>query len=173
MLTSFFIPQSSFLPSSEGFFLRLNEYDRAMVIYTLLLMPKFSQESFSKLSTCHVDLQSLFYEVIKYYDCTIIQGYRNQQEQNEAFAEGHTRLLWPHGKHNSNPSCAVDVTPYPVNLSNNNLALWFGGYVLGIAQKLKDEGKMSHSIRWGGAWDGLGDLDTAKMLDDLVHFELV
>ena len=46
-------------------------------------MPKFSQDSFSKLSTCHPDLQVLFYEVIKYYDCTILEGYRNQVDQDK------------------------------------------------------------------------------------------
>lgn len=136
-------------------------------------MPKFSQESFSKLSTCHSDLQVLFYEVIKHYDCTVLVGYRNQIEQEKAFAEGNTKLHYPDGKHNRQPSMAVDITPYPINFDNEKLALWFGGYVLGIAQKLKDEGKMTHSIRWGGAWNGLGELNGPHILNDLVHFELI
>lgn len=136
-------------------------------------MPKFSQASFSKLSTCHADLQALFYEVIKYYDCTILEGYRNEADQESDFAKGTTKLHYPNGKHNHNPSMAVDVTPYPINFNNDRLALWFGGYVLGIAQKLKDEGKMTHSIRWGGAWNGLGDLNKPGMLEDTDHFELV
>ena len=116
-------------------------------------MPKFSQESFSKLSTCHQDLQVLFYEVIKYFDCTILEGYRNEADQEAAFAKGTTKLHYPNGNHNKNPSMAVDVTPYPVNFSDEKLSLWFGGYVMGIAQRLKDEGKMSHSLRWGGSWE--------------------
>jgi peptidoglycan L-alanyl-D-glutamate endopeptidase CwlK len=136
-------------------------------------MPKFSQASFSKLSTCHPDLQVLFYDIIKHYDCTILQGYRNEADQEKAFAEGNTKLHYPHGKHNHQPSMAVDVTPYPVNFDDTKLAYWFGGYVLGMAQKLKDEGKMTHSIRWGGSWDGLGELNGSWMLNDLVHFELV
>lgn len=136
-------------------------------------MPKFSQASFSKLTTCHPDLQALCYEVIKYFDCTVLQGYRNEADQEKAFAAGNTKLHYPHGKHNHQPSMAVDLTPYPIDFNNEKLALWFGGYVLGLAQKLKDEGKMTHSVRWGGAWNGLGDLNTPKMLNDLVHFELV
>jgi hypothetical protein len=136
-------------------------------------MPKFSQESFSTLATCHPDLQALFYEVIKYYDCTILEGYRNEIDQEMAFNAGHTKLHYPNGKHNRQPSTAVDVTPYPINFDDYNLNIWFGGYVMGIAQKLKDEGKMTHSIRWGGAWDGLGDLNKPGMLADLVHFELI
>jgi peptidoglycan L-alanyl-D-glutamate endopeptidase CwlK len=136
-------------------------------------MPKFCQESFSKLSTCHADLQALFYEVIKYYDCVILQGYRNQEDQEEAFKKGETKLHFPNGKHNHNPSMAVDATPLPVRFNDERLCYWFGGYVLGLAQKLKDEGKITHSVRWGGSWDGLGDLNTPKMLNDLVHFELI
>ncbi len=136
-------------------------------------MPKFSQSSFSKLSTCHQDLQALFYEVIKYVDCTILEGYRNQEDQEAAFAKGNTKLHYPHGKHNHQPSMAVDVIPYPVNFEDELRGVWFGGYVMGIAQKLKDEGKMTHSIRWGGSWDGLSELNTAHMLNDLVHFELI
>ena len=136
-------------------------------------MPTFSQESFSKLSTCHSDLQALFYEVIKYYDCTILCGYRDQVDQEKAFAEGNTKLHYPNGNHNHNPSTAVDVISYPIDFNNDKLALWFGGYVLGLAQKLKDEGKMTHSIRWGGMWDGIGKLNTAGMLNDLDHFELL
>lgn len=136
-------------------------------------MPKFSQASFSKLSTCHPDLQALFYEVIKYFDCTIIEGYRNETDQEAAYAKGNTKLHWPHGKHNQNPSMAVDVMPYPVNYADEKLSIWFGGYVLGIAQKLKDEGKMTHSVRWGGSWDGLGKLDRPGQLNDAGHFELI
>jgi peptidoglycan LD-endopeptidase CwlK len=136
-------------------------------------MPKFSKESFTKLSTCHHDLQVLFYEVIKYFDCIILEGYRNQEDQEKAFSTGNTKLHYPHGKHNHQPSMAVDVTPYPINFNDIKLSMWFGGYVMGIAQKLKEEGKMSHSLRWGGAWDGLGRLDRPGQLNDEVHFELM
>ena len=81
-------------------------------------MPRFSQESFSKLSTCHQDLQILFYEVIKSFDCTILEGYRNEQDQEKAFKEGNSKLHWPNGKHNSSPSRAVDVSPYPIDWNN-------------------------------------------------------
>lgn len=136
-------------------------------------MPKFSQESFSKLATCHQDLQALFYEVIKYFDCTILEGYRNQADQEKAFAGGFTKLHYPYGKHNHQPSMALDASPYPINPSDIKLSMWFGGYVMGIAQKLKDEGKMEHSVRWGASWDGLGKLNNSHELNDLVHFELV
>lgn len=134
-------------------------------------MPKFSQSSFSKLSTCHIDLQVLFYEVIKYFDCTIIEGYRNQVDQEAAFSKGNTQLHWPHGKHNAQPSMAVDVISYPIDWNNDKRCYWFAGYVMGIAQMLKDQGKMTHSVRFGGDWNRNKDIDD-EHFKDLVHFEL-
>lgn len=136
-------------------------------------MPKFSQSSFSKLSTCHPDLQAIFFEVIKTFDCIVTEGYRNQADQEKAFNSGHSKVNWPNGKHNHQPSMAVDAYPYPIDWNNERLALWFGGYVLGIAQMLKAQGKITHSIRWGGSWNGLGKLNTGKMLNDTGHFEII
>jgi peptidoglycan L-alanyl-D-glutamate endopeptidase CwlK len=134
-------------------------------------MPKFSQASFSKLSTCHQDLQVLFYEVIKYFDCTIIEGYRNQEDQEKAFAAGNTKLHWPNGKHNRQPSMALDAAPYPVDWKNEKRMYWFAGYVMGIAQKLNSEGKMTHALRYGGDWDSDKNINNENF-KDLVHFEL-
>lgn len=135
-------------------------------------MPKFSKESFSKLATCHIEIQTLFYEVIKNFDCKVIEGYRNQADQDTAFFSGESTLKWPDGKHNRTPSIAVDVAPYPINWKNTKRFYYFGGIVMGIAQRLRDEGKMTHRIRWGGDWDGDTDLDDQKLVD-LVHYELI
>lgn len=135
-------------------------------------MPRFSNSSFSKLTTCHVDLQVLFCEIVKTFDCKILQGFRNQEEQEAAFEDGNTKLKWPDGKHNRMPSMAVDVAPYPIDFKNIKRFYWFGGYVLGIAQKLKEEGRISHSVRFGGDWDSDKNIDDENFLD-LLHFELV
>lgn len=135
-------------------------------------MPKFSMSSFSKLSTCHLDLQTLFYEVIKTFDCTILEGYRDQAGQERAFLDRKTTIQWPNGKHNSNPSNAVDVAPYPVNWEDRERFYYFAGFVMGTAQRLKDEGKITHSIRWGGDWNSNNNLKDQNF-NDLVHFELV
>lgn len=135
-------------------------------------MPKFSQESFSKLSTCHIDLQVIFFEVVKSFDCTVLQGFRNERDQEAAFNAGNTKLHWPFGKHNSQPSFAVDVSPYPIDFDNSKRLYWFSGYVLGIAQRLKDEGKVTHSLRWGGNWSGDHRLPE-QSFNDLVHYEIV
>jgi peptidoglycan L-alanyl-D-glutamate endopeptidase CwlK len=135
-------------------------------------MPKFSQESFSKLSTCHPDLQAIFFEVVKSFDCTIIEGYRDQVAQEKFFDEGKTQLHWPNGKHNARPSLAVDVAPVPVDFTAIDAFYWFGGYVFGVAQKLKDEGKITHPLRWGGNWTGNKQVLRENFLD-LVHYELI
>jgi peptidoglycan L-alanyl-D-glutamate endopeptidase CwlK len=135
-------------------------------------MPRFSQTSFTKLTTCHHDLQVLFHEVIKFFDCKVLEGYRGKDDQDKAVAFGTSKLNWPDGKHNHMPSMAVDVVPYPVDWHNNNRFYWFGGFVMGIAQKLKDEGRMTHSVRYGGDWNGDGNIDYERF-KDLCHFELI
>jgi peptidoglycan L-alanyl-D-glutamate endopeptidase CwlK len=135
-------------------------------------MPIFSSESIKILKTVHPDLVVLFSTVIKAIDCTILCGYRGEDEQNAAVAAGKSKLKWPESNHNKMPSLAVDVVPYPIDWNDKNMFYWFGGYVLGIAQSLKEKDIITHSIRWGGSWDGLGKLST-KGLIDLPHFEII
>lgn len=139
-------------------------------------MPRFSETSFSRLSTCDVELQALFFEVIKTFDCIVLEGHRGEEAQEIAFKNGKSKLHWPHGKHNSMPSQAVDVSPYDPELKVDWKDIqrfhFFAGFVLGIAQRLKDEGKMTKSIRWGGDWDTDYQVKDEKFRD-LPHFELV
>lgn len=127
---------------------------------------KFSLISQNKLNTCHPDLQTLFNEVIKYYDCSIICGHRNELEQNEAFRTGRSKLKFPNSKHNQVPSLAVDVVPYPVDWNDHKRFYHFAGFVLGLAHTLNIK------IRWGGDWDSDLQFKDEKFLD-LPHFELV
>jgi len=128
-------------------------------------MPSFSARSRARLETCHEDLQRLFNEVIKHYDCTILCGHRGEEEQNEAFRQGRSQLQFPQSKHNSLPSIAVDVAPYPIDWDNRPRFYHFGGLVLGFSIG------MGIPIRWGGDWDSDTDLDDQSFFD-LPHFEL-
>lgn len=137
-------------------------------------MPEFSKTSKERLDTCHNDLQALFNEVIKYFDCTVSCGFRNERDQNEALRKGNTKLSFPHSKHNKTPSLAVDVYPYPVNFNNpkyNLQCYYFGGFVMGIARKLKEEGKIKSKIRYGGDWNR-NNLTYDESFLDLPHFEI-
>ena len=130
-----------------------------------LIMPRFSTRSKSRLHTCDERLVDLFNEVVKGFDCTIIEGHRGKKAQNEAFNKGNSKVRFPNGKHNQSPSVAVDVAPYPIDWSDRDRFHYFSGYVLGIASQ------MGLKIRWGGDWD----MDTKtkdNKFDDLVHFEI-
>jgi peptidoglycan L-alanyl-D-glutamate endopeptidase CwlK len=119
-----------------------------------------------------MDLQVLFFEVIRTFDCAILEGYRNEADQEAAFERGATKLHYPHGKHNGNPSMAVDAAPYPIDFKDAKRFYYFGGYVMGIAERLKNEGKMTYSVRWGGDWDKDTEINDQTFFD-LVHFELI
>jgi peptidoglycan LD-endopeptidase CwlK len=128
-------------------------------------MPRFGKRSIGRLQTCDQKLQELFYEVVKHFDCSIIEGHRGEERQNKAYADGKSKVKYPNGKHNQNPSIAVDVAPYPIDWSDRDRFHYFGGFVLGVAKE------MGMNIRWGGDWNQ--DTHTKdNKFDDLVHFEI-
>ena len=129
-------------------------------------MPRFGRRSKTNLRTAHLDLIRLFDKVIKEYDCSILQGYRNQEEQDRLYYEGRSKLQYPDSKHNSNPSLAVDVIPYPIDWNDRERFYHFAGYVKGVASGL------GIKIRWGGDWDRDGDL-TDQNFNDLFHIEII
>ena len=107
----------------------------------------------------------MFNEVVKDFDCTIVCGHRGEKDQNEAYTRGNSQVKYPKGRHNANPSRAVDVAPYPIDWTDRDRFHYFAGYVMGIASQ------MGIDIIWGGDWDGDTDLKD-NAFDDLVHFEL-
>lgn len=128
-------------------------------------MPSFSQTSKDRLATCDARLQKVFNEVIKHFDCTILEGHRGEEAQNEAYASGHSKLKYPKGKHNATPSKAVDVAPWPVDWSDTKRFYYFAGFVMGIAKS------MGIKLRFGGDWDRDTQLKDNKF-NDLVHWEI-
>ena len=129
-------------------------------------MPKFSEKSLAKLATCHPLLQRVFHEVVLNFDCTVLEGHRNKPRQNQMVDEGKSQVRWPDGKHNTVPSCAVDVTPYPIQWDDRERQTLFAGYVLATAKA------MDVTLRWGGDWSM--DFEVRdNQFDDLVHFEIV
>ena len=128
-------------------------------------MPKFGKRSMERLNTCDEDLVALFQEVVKYFDCSVLEGYRGEEKQNKYFNEGKSKLKYPEGRHNKKPSNAVDVVPYPVDWNDREQMSYFAGFVKGVAYK------MGIPIRWGGDWNNNNDLKDNNF-DDLPHFEL-
>ena len=128
-------------------------------------MPKFGKRSMGRLNTCDEDLIALFQEVVKYFDCSVLEGHRGKEKQNKYFNEGKSKLKYPEGRHNKKPSNAVDVVPYPVDWEDREQMSYFAGFVKGVAYK------MGIPIRWGGDWNNNNDLKDNNF-DDLPHFEL-
>ena len=136
-------------------------------------MPRFSQRSQDRLNTCHPDLVRLFTEVIKHYDCTILEGQRTPERQAELVRQGKSKTL--KSKHLVTPlSLAVDAIPYPISWDRQarERMRHFAGFVFGVASQLG----MADRLRWGGDWDG--DVWTKRdglrdqSFMDLPHYEL-
>ena len=128
-------------------------------------MYKFGRKSRERLATCDKKLQKVFNEVIKYVDCSVLEGHRSKERQNKLFKEGKTKVEYPVGRHNSNPSNAVDVTPYPVDWNDRERQTLFAGFVMGVARG------MDIRLRWGGDWN-MNFKVKDNRFDDFPHFEL-
>jgi len=131
-------------------------------------MPKFGKTSKANLATCEQDLQYLFNEVIKHWDCKVLCGHRGEKEQNEAYYSVPRRSTkkWPNSKHNTLPSMAVDVAPWPIDWDDIDRFRRFAWFVKGIAVARGIE------IRMGADWDGDNDIDD-QTFHDIPHFELI
>jgi len=126
----------------------------------------FGKRSRQNLDEAHPYLQEIFNEVIKIIDCAVIEGHRDREEQNKLYDIGQSKLRWPRSKHNTSPSLAVDVIPYPVDWNDWDRFYFLAGIVKGVAFKL------GYKIRWGGDWDSDNHFDD-QSFHDLPHFELV
>ena len=92
-------------------------------------------------------------EVVKHVDCSILEGHRNETDQNKYFEEGKSKLRWPNSKHNKFPSRGVDVAPFPIDWEDRERFKFFRGFVYGVASQMGI--KLNKTIEW-----------------DLPHFEL-
>ena len=128
-------------------------------------MPHFGWRSKKRLKTCDEDLIFLFEEVVKYFDCSVLEGHRGKRLQNKYFKEGKSKLRFPEGNHNKKPSKAIDVAPYPIDWDDRERMTYFAGFVKGMASAL------GIPIRWGGDWNNNTEVKDNNF-DDLPHFEL-
>ena len=128
-------------------------------------MPSFSTRSLDRLSTCEPRLVELFMEVVKVYDCSVIEGRRSRERQDELYRTGFSRVQYPNSRHNPKPSMAVDVAPYPIDWNDRERFVAFGSFVRGVAYA------RGIALRGGGDWDTDFDLKDQTFMD-LVHFEI-
>ena len=132
---------------------------------------QFGSTSLARLGTCDPRLQVVMKAAIAQglIDMTVTEGHRDQETQDKYFSQGKSRIKFPHGKHNSFPSRAVDVAPFVGGeLSyDQRHCCYMAGLIMGIARTL------GIKLRWGGNWDQDGEPVTDQDFQDLVHFELV
>lgn len=126
-------------------------------------MPRFSSKSRDRLATCDPRIIEVFEEVVKTWDCTILEGHRPQERQDELFRQGKSKVVWPNGDHNTVPSRAVDVVPYPIDWDDWRRFYAFAGFVLGVAQ--------AKNIKLGSGLDWDGDRNfNDQTFHDAPHF---
>ena len=129
-------------------------------------MNKFSAISKERLATCDERIQTVFQQVIKYFDCSIIEGHRGEALQRKYFNQGKSKVNWPDSMHNHKPSKAVDLAPYPIVFDDIKRFYYFAGWAMGIAISLNIK------LRWGGDWSRDTQVKDNKF-NDLVHYELI
>lgn len=147
-------------------------------------MPSFGTKSTANLKTIAWDLQRVFQEVVKHYDCTILEGHRGEAKQNAYFnaVPQKSKVEWPDGKHNSYPSQAVDASPWPIpdnwgsltdgTIRERDMAWKERVKFYQLAALVLFVGKqMGVEIRWGGDWSRDGDYRD-NTWDDLIHYEI-
>jgi peptidoglycan LD-endopeptidase CwlK len=129
-------------------------------------MSALSARSAERLASCDPRLIRLFETVAAHWNVLILEGHRSQSAQDQAFALGRSKLKWPHSKHNTTPSQAVDAAPAPLDWQDRERFSLFAGFVLGTAAA------QGIAVRWGGDWNRNNQVGDNRF-DDLVHFELV
>jgi len=146
-------------------------------------MYNFGNRSRARLNTCHPDMIKIMEEVIKVYDISVLEGLRTAEKQMEYFETGRSTLdgvkkLSKHQDHGDGLSYAVDIMPYKKGsnaFSGKQKDLRRFYYLAGLVKMatahLLAEGKISHTVRWGGDWNS-NDLFDDQNFDDLPHFEL-
>jgi len=128
-------------------------------------MASFGTSSREKLDTCDEKLQAICELIIEHYDFTVLEGTRSKERQNELFRQGKSKLKGGQSRHNSLPSKAVDIAPYPIDWNDTARFYFLAGLVRQAAHDL------GVRIRQGADWDGDGSFKD-QSFHDLPHFEL-
>lgn len=126
---------------------------------------KFSKRSQEKLETCDSRIQEIMNEAIKIIDFTVLEGHRSKDLQNLYYEQGKSKLKYPQSRHNSYPSMAIDIAPYPIDWNDRERFVYIAGIIKGIGMA------MGYKIRWGGDWNMNNNLKDQTFFD-LPHFEI-
>lgn len=128
-------------------------------------MPSLSEKSRKILSTCDPRLQRICEIAIRIIDFSVLEGHRGIEDQERYFSEGKSKLHWPNSGHNTTPSIALDLVPFPINWQDVNRFHLLAGVIFGVAISLNIK------IRWGGDFN-MNMNSSDEKFKDLPHFEL-
>lgn len=128
-------------------------------------MPNFSKRSEKNLEDVDDRLVVMCKRAIRVMDFSVIEGHRSEARQNALFDKGMSKLKYPHSKHNTKPSLAIDCVPYPIDWQDQRRFYQLAGVFKAIAHSLGFE------IRHGGDWDRDDEFKDQKFFD-LPHFEI-
>lgn len=189
-------------------------------------MPYLGQKSMSVVTTTHRDIQTTCHEVIKIYDYSALEGHRPASVQWDYYLKGRS-LKSPNldpddpdsyeitgnwitklsgvgssrSKHQSDPSMAIDVAPYPLDFDSDEFYelqkmikegkqrpktimlaadrlvkvrarfYFMIGVFYAVSEQLYRDRKITHKLRSGSDWDGDHDFSDQNF-DDLPHLEI-
>lgn len=142
-------------------------------------MFKLGKKSLGILEEAKVDLRLLVTVAIRVspWDFSVTEAHRGQPSQDYAYQNGASKVRWPNSKHNSAPSQAIHLDPYPLlypgtqHSERENMKRYARYYMLAVHIRTVAE-YISVPIRWGGDWDGDWDI-LDQSFDDLAHWELL
>lgn len=124
----------------------------------------WGKKSKDLLATCDKRLQLIANQMIakSNFDLTITCGYRGEEEQEKAFAEGKSKAHFGQSKHNSFPSKAMDIMPCsPVIWDTKNYRWW---EMIALAYEVARKNNIK--IRSGAFFDGLCDCPHIELVED-------
>jgi len=147
--------------------------------------------------TLHEDLRKIIDRALQCsaVDFGLAHGYRSPEVQFEYYKKGRKKIegewiivnkskviTYVDGykqlsMHNYQPARAFDFyvwIPGKKQLAYDDKHLIFvAANLLCVANKLYEEGEITHKIRWGGNWDSDGEIIYDQNFDDLPHVELI
>tara|TARA_R110000765_G_scaffold85912_11_gene165509 strand:+ start:1687 stop:2082 length:396 start_codon:yes stop_codon:yes gene_type:complete len=129
-------------------------------------MASFGKKSKERLGDLDPGLRTVLEDAIELTDFTVLETIRGKHIQDKLYAEGKSTLKYPESKHNSYPSLAVDIAPYPIDWEDSKRFVYLAGIIMGIAAK------HGVKVRWGGNWDQDDVIIDDQNFDDLPHFEV-
>jgi peptidoglycan L-alanyl-D-glutamate endopeptidase CwlK len=115
-------------------------------------MASYGNASRGRLESAHPDLRRWAERLILRFDHTVVCAHRGEEDQEEAFRNGKSKVHYPDSRHNVYPSLALDLAPWDayrgvIDWDHPKRFILLAGMGLELAQS------MELPITWGGDWD--------------------